>query len=143
MGRGPANVQIVFVHHRRAMVLFFSEAFFLEVADRLARDAEWNKAAAKVTAKIILIATDVGRSILLDVLGVKMTVSSAKPEDPADFKFEAPIEQWNRLGKGEKDLQTLVLQGKIKFRGPLAKLVPLQPALFRVEVVARDIPKEF
>jgi len=125
------------------MVLFFSEAFFQEVADRLGRDAEWNKAAAKVTAKIMLTATDIGRSILLDVLGVKVMVGPAKPEDPADFKFEAPIEQWNRLGKGEKDLQTLVLQGKIKFRGPLAKLVPMQPALFRIEVAARDIPKEF
>ncbi len=125
------------------MVLFFSEAFFQEVAHRLGRDAEWNKAAAKVTAKIMLTATDASRSILLDVLGAKMTVSSAKPDDPAEFKFEAPMEQWNRLGKGEKDLQTLVLQGKIKFRGPLAKLVPMQPALFRIEVVARDIPKEF
>ncbi len=59
------------------------------------------------------------------------------------MKFEGPMEQWTRLGKGGKDLQTLVLQGKIKFRGSLAKLVPLQPALFRIEVVARDIPKKF
>ena len=72
-----------------------------------------------------------------------MAVRVAAPDEPADFKFEAPLEQWNRVGKGEKDLQTLVLQGRIKFRGPLSKLLPLQPALFRIEVVARDIPKEF
>ena len=125
------------------MFLFFSEAFFQEVADRLLRDAEWNRAAARLTAKIILTDTDLARSIMLDVVGVAMGVRAAKPDDPADFKFEAPTEQWNRLGKGEKDLQTLVLQGKIKFRGPLAKLVPMQPALFRIEVVARDIPKGF
>ncbi len=86
---------------------------------------------------------DAGLSIPLGVQGGKKAVRPAAPEELADLKVEAPIEQWTRLGKGEKDLQTLVLQGKIKFRGSLAKLVPLQPALFRIEVVARGIPKEF
>ena len=125
------------------MVEFFSEAFFQEVATRLPSDAEWTKHAAKLTAKIILTATDASRSLLLEVQGGRIGVRSAAADEPADFKFEAPLEQWNRLGKGEKDLQTLVLQGKIKFRGPLTKLVPMQPALLRIEVVARDIPKEF
>lgn len=125
------------------MVQFFSEAFFSEVAQRLATDADWNKNAGKVTSKIMLTATDAGRSLLLDVQGGKVTVRTASADEPADFKFEAPMEQWTRLGKGERDLQTLVLQGKIKFRGALAKLVPLQPALFRIEAVARAMPKEF
>ena len=125
------------------MVQFFSETFFQQVANRLDNDAEWGKNAARVTAKIVLTATDAGLSILLDVQGGKMTARAATADEPADFKFEAPMEQWTRLGKGEKDLQTLVLQGRIKFRGPLAKLVPLQPALFRIEVVARDLPKDF
>lgn len=125
------------------MAQFFSEAFFREVAERLASDADWNKHAAKITSRVMLTATDAGRSLLLDVQSGRMTVRSAAADEPADFKFEAPMEQWTRLGRGEKDLQTLVLQGKIKFRGALAKLVPMQPALFRIEVVARDIPKEF
>ncbi len=125
------------------MVQYFSEAFFSEVAHRLASDEDWNKNAAKVTAKIMLTATDAGSSLLLDVQGGRMTVRTSAADEPADFKFEAPMEQWARLGKGERDLQTLVLQGKIKFRGALAKLVPLQPALFRIEAVSRAIPKEF
>ena len=125
------------------MVQFFSETFFQQVANRLDNDAEWSKNAARITAKIMLTATDAGRSILLDIQAGKMTARAGTTDEPADFKFEAPMEQWTRLGKGEKDLQTLVLQGRIKFRGPLAKLVPLQPALFRIEVVARDLPKEF
>ena len=125
------------------MVQFFSEAFFQEVGDRLAIDAGWTKSAARLTAKFLLTATDAGRSIMLDIQTGKLTARAATADEPSDFKFEAPMEQWTRLGKGEKDLQTLVLQGRIKFRGPLSKLLPLQPALFRIEVVARDIPKEF
>ena len=139
----PAKVQIPWGHRARTMVQFFSEAFFQEVGHRLAIDAEWTKSAARLTAKFLLTATDAGRSIMLDIQSGRLTVRAAKADEPSDFKFEAPMEQWTRLGKGEKDLQTLVLQGRIKFRGPLSKLVPLQPALFRIEVVARDVPKEF
>ena len=139
----PAKVQIPWGHRATAMVQFFSEAFFQEVGDRLAIDAEWTKNAARVTAKFLLTATDAGRSIMLDIQSGRLTARAGTADEPSEFKFEAPMEQWTRLGKGEKDLQTLVLQGRIKFRGPLSKLLPLQPALFRIEVVVRDIPKEF
>ena len=125
------------------MVQFLSEAFFQEVGNRLSTDGEWKENAGRVTARIMLTATGSGRSIMLDLQSGNLTARAAAPDDPADFKFEAPMEQWTRLGQGEKDLQTLVLQGRIKFRGPLAKLLPLQPALFRIEVVVRNIPKEF
>jgi len=72
-----------------------------------------------------------------------VTVRGTKPDEPADFKFEGPYDVWARIGKERKDLNSLVLQGKIKFRGSIAKLIPLQGVLVRVEAVARAIPAEF
>ena len=125
------------------MVQFFSDAYFTELASRLEKDPEWVKGASKVTAKLMMTVADRNEAHMLDVQAGAVTVRAAKPEEPADFKFEGPYEVWARLGKDRKDLNTLVLQGKIRFRGSLAKLMPLQGVLVRIEGVAREIPAEY
>ena len=125
------------------MVVFFSDAYFVELASRLQRDPDWVKGAAKVTAKLMMTVTDRSEAHLLDVQGGIVSARAARPDEPADFKFEGPYEQWARLGKERKDLNSLVLQGKIKFRGSLSKLMPLQSVLVRVEAVARSIPADY
>jgi len=124
-------------------VRFFSDEYFTELAGRLQNDPDWAKGASKVTAKLMMTVTDRSEAHLLDVQAGNVSVRPAKPDEPADFKFEAPYEVWSRIGKERKDLNSLVLQGKIKFRGSLAKLLPLQGILVRVEAVARAIPAEF
>jgi putative sterol carrier protein len=125
------------------MAQFFSDEYFTELAARLQKDPDWIKGAAKLTAKLMMTVTDRNEAHLLDVQSGNVTVRPAKPDEPADFKFEGPYEVWVRIGKERKDLNSLVLQGKIKFRGSLAKLLPLQGVLVRVEAVARAIPAEF
>ncbi len=122
---------------------FFSDTYFEELAARLQKDADWLRGAAKVTAKLMMTVTDRNEAHLLDVQAGNVSVRPAKPDEPADFKFEGPYEVWARIGKEKKDLNSLVLQGKIKFRGSLAKLLPLQGVLVRVEAVARAIPSEY
>ena len=125
------------------MARYFSTEFFQELAARLPSDPDWMKGAAKVTTKLMMTVTDRGESTILDVQAGQVTARAAKPDDPADFKFEAPYEQWVRVAKEKKDIQSLVLQGKIKFRGPLAKFMPMQPALVRMEAVARNMAADF
>jgi putative sterol carrier protein len=125
------------------MAQFFSDEYFTELAARLQKDPDWIKGAAKLTAKLMMTVTDRNEGHLLDIQAGNVTVRPAKPDEPADFKFEGPYEVWTRIGKERKDLNSLVLQGKIKFRGSLAKLLPLQGVLVRVEAVARAIPAEF
>ncbi len=122
---------------------FFSDAYFTELVARLQKDPDWIKGAARVTAKLMMTVTDRNEAHLLDIQAGNVTVRATKPDEPADFKFEGPYEVWARIGKERKDLNSLVLQGKIKFRGSLAKLLPLQGVLVRVEAVARAIPAEF
>ncbi len=125
------------------MVQFFSTAYFEELAGRLNKDAEWARGASKITTKLMMTVMDRGQAHLFDILSGRVAVRDAKPDEPADFKFEGPYEQWARLGKEKKDLNSLVLQGKIKFRGSLAKLLPMQSVLVRIEAIAREIPAEF
>jgi putative sterol carrier protein len=125
------------------MVEYFSEPFFGEVASRLNADAEWRKKASNVSVKIILTCVDRGRSFLIDARDGIVSSTESTPDFPADFKFEGTYDAWTMLGKGEKDLQSLVLGGKIRFRGSMPKIMALIGPLTRFTQVAQQVPKEF
>jgi putative sterol carrier protein len=125
------------------MTQYFTKDFFDEVATRLNADAEWAKKATTVTAKVVLTAVDRGASFLLDIHNGQVTSSQVAPDVPADFKFEGNYDAWTMLGKGEKDFQSLVLGGKIRFRGSMPKIMALMGQLARITAVSQQIPKTF
>jgi putative sterol carrier protein len=125
------------------MVAYFTKAFFDEVATRLNADPEWTRKAATIAAKIALTCTDRGRSFLIEVRNGIVSATESTADAPADFKFEGTYEAWSQLGKGEKDLQSLVLGGKIRFRGSMPKVMALMGSLGRITEMARLVPKEF
>lgn len=125
------------------MAKYFTKAFFDEVASRLNADPGWARKAAAVSSKVVLTVTDRGSSFLIEVRSGAISVSEAPAEIPADFKFEGPYDAWVQLGRGEKDFQSLVLGGKIRFRGSMPKIMALMGSLDRITQVAREIPKEF
>ncbi len=106
-------------------------------------DAEWMKKASGSSFKSIITITDRTKSFLLDVASGKVAVSESAPDVPADFKFEGPYDSWTILGRGEKDFQSLVMAGKVKFRGSMPKVMGLMPAWNRLIKVAQQLPKEF
>jgi putative sterol carrier protein len=125
------------------MVGYFTGAFFEEVANRLNVDPEWSKKATSLTAKVVLTCVDRKASFLLDVANGRVSSSVVPADVPADFKFEGNYDAWTQLGKGEKDFQSLVMGGKIRFRGSMPRIMALMGVLNRVTVVARDVPKDF
>lgn len=125
------------------MVQYFTEAFFGEVATRLNADPEWTKKASIVTAKIVLTCVDRNASFLLDIMAGRVTSSKVAPDVPADFKFEGNYETWMALGKGDKDFQSLVMGGKIHFRGSMPKIMALIGQLSRITQAAQQVPTEF
>jgi putative sterol carrier protein len=125
------------------LVQFFTKAYFDEVAKRLNEDEEWTKKAGGLTTKITLICPDRDASYMLAIEEGQVTALDVAPEDPADFKFEGPWDSWMKIGKGEADFQTLVLTGKMKFRGSMPKIMGMMGQLGRLTQVAVDIPKEF
>jgi putative sterol carrier protein len=122
---------------------YFTQAFFQEVADRLNADSDWSKKAAGVTAKVVLTCVDRSASFLIVVANGKVSTSEVAADVPADFKFEGTYEAWTQLGKGEKDFQSLVMGGKIRFRGSMPKIMALMVVLSRITAIARDVPKDF
>ena len=125
------------------MVQYFSKEFFDELAAALNVDAEWLKKTSSSAFKSIITITDRSKSFFLDVAGGKVAVTEVTPDVPADFKFEGPYEAWVILGKGEKDFQSLVMAGKVKFRGSMPKVMGLMGAWNRLIKVAQQLPKEF
>jgi len=125
------------------MAQYFTKSFFDEVASRLNADAEWAKKSSATTAKIVLTCFDRNVSFLLDIQGGKVAANQVSADAPADFKFECTYDVWTQLGKGEKDFQSLVLGGKIRFRGSLPKIMALTSQLNRITQVAQQVPKEF
>ena len=118
---------------------YFSEEYFHELARRLNADPEWGKKAAATTLKVTLTVTDRASSCMLEIANGVVTARKAAPEDPADFKFEAPYDIWGRIALGQTDFNTAVLTGKMKFKGSLAKIMAIQPQMMRLTQVAKDI----
>lgn len=125
------------------MLQYFTKDFFDAVANRLNADPEWTKKASNITSKIVLTCFDRKSSFLLDVQNGKVAVSDVAPDVPADFKFEGNYDAWVQLAKGEKDFQSLVMAGKIRFRGSMPKIMALMGQLNRITLVAQQVPKEF
>jgi putative sterol carrier protein len=125
------------------MVRYFTKEFFAEVGGRLNADPEWRKKAATISAKIVLTCSDRSASFLLDIQNGKVAVLDVAPDVPADFKFEGNYDAWTQLGRGEKDFQSLVLGGKIRFRGSMPKVMALMGSLSRITQLAQQVPKEF
>lgn len=125
------------------MVQYFSKDFFDALALALNADAEWMKKASSSTFKTVITITDRSKSYLLDVVSGKVAVTEAAPDVPADFKFEGPYDSWTILGKGEKDFQSLVMGGKIKFRGSMPKVMGMMGQWNRLIKLAQELPKEF
>lgn len=125
------------------MAEFFSGAFFQELAARLNEDEEWKKKGADLTTRIVVTCTDRDLSFLLDLQEGQVSASKVDAEEPADFKFEGPYDSWRASAEGEKDLQTLVMTGRMKFKGSMSKIMAMMGPLGRLTAVLRDIPTEF
>jgi len=141
--RHPFSNDEAFIPRGRILVEYFTTAFFTELAAGLNADPEWQKKAGSMTVKLVLTVTDRGSSHLLDVQGGRVTASETTADSPADFKFEGPYDAWVTLGKGEKDFQSLVMAGKLKFRGSMPKVMGMMGQLNRVTFLAQQLPKEF
>ena len=87
--------------------------------------------------------TDKTKSYLLDVVSGRVTATEVAPDVPADFKFDGPYASWVILGKGEKDFQSLVMGGKIKFRGSMPTVMGMMGQWNRLIKLAQELPKEF
>jgi len=120
----------------------FSSEYFAELARRLNTDPVWLEKARTLTVKITLTVTDRASSYMLDIVNGTVTPKAAKPEDPADFKFEGPADMWGKIMAGQTDFNTAVITGKMKFKGSLPKIMGIQPQMNKLVQTAKEIPAQ-
>ncbi|MFQ5908591.1 MAG: SCP2 sterol-binding domain-containing protein [Thermoplasmata archaeon] len=125
------------------MAKFFTDSYFQDLADRLNKDGEWGKKAEGISTKIVATANDRDFSVLLDIQDGVVTASQVDADAPADFKFEADYDVWKASAQGEGDLTTLVMTGRMRFRGSMSKIMGMMTPLNRLTEILRELPKDF
>ncbi len=125
------------------MAKFFTEEYFQDLADRLNADDEWRKKAEGVSSKIVVTVSDRDFSELLDIQAGEVTASKGDADTLADFKFEADYDVWKGAAQGEGDLTTLVMTGRMRFRGSMSKIMGMMAPLNRLTEILRELPKDF
>ncbi len=119
---------------------YLSQEFFDELARRLNTDPVWLEKARALTVKITLTVSDQASCYLLNIVNGTVTPKAARPEDPADFKFEGPTDVWGKIMAGQTDFNTAVITGKMKFKGSLPKIMGIQPQMNKLVQTAKEIP---
>lgn len=125
------------------MVKFFGTEFFQELAARLNADAKFKELTKDIKTSMLFVIEDQNKAYLLTVTNGNAIAQESGLETPAEFKFIAPYEQWVVTGKGEADMNSLVLKGKMKFKGSLTKILYYQKRLLYITEILKGIPTEF
>ncbi len=121
------------------MVRYFTSEFFEALVASLNQDEEWQRRARRLNLKILLNVTDRGEVHLLQVTEGTLSTHGAKPEDLDDFKLEGTYDNWATFTTGENDLPTLVMTGRLRFKGSVSKIMALQDPLNRLAQIARSL----
>ncbi len=125
------------------MIQFYTKEFFEELARRLNADADWGKAMARQTFRMVCRASDKKRSFLIAVAKGKVSTAEATPKTRAEYRFEGHYDDWVSLCKGEAEMDRLIQQGKIRLAGSMSDVMGLMGPLNKIVLTARSFPKEF
>ncbi len=131
------------VSSAHGMIEFYTLGFFEEVGRRLNADPEWARTMKGHDMRIVCSASDKKRSFFITVKGGSVSVGTATPETPADYRFEGRYATWMALCKGEAEMDRLIQQGKIRLAGSMPEVMGLMGPLNRIVMAARSFPKEF
>jgi alkyl sulfatase BDS1-like metallo-beta-lactamase superfamily hydrolase len=128
---------------RSRLAKYLSNEFFQELAGRLAADGQFQARAKGLKTSMMFTVEDQQKTFLLTLEDGRVHAQEGQPDAPAEFKFAAPYVHWVAAAKGEADLQSLVLQGKLKFKGSLTKILYYADRLMAIADALKSMPKEF
>lgn len=106
-------------------------------------DAKFKEATKEIKTSMMFIVEDQNKAFLLSVNDGVASAHESPPEAPAEFKFIAPYKEWVVTGRGEADMQSLIMKGRMKFKGSLTKILYYQSRLLTIVDVMKGIPAEF
>ncbi len=125
------------------MAKFLSDEYFSEVQAGLASDQKWQESSKSIKTSIAMSVTDIGQNYVLAVENGTTTLSKVAPGTPAEFSLDGTYEAWSKVVKGETDIQSAVLSGKLKFKGSITKILIYRDRFTRFAEVMKNVPTEF
>lgn len=121
----------------------FTRPFFDELANRINSDPDFQKKSSSLNLKVLMSCRDKDRHFLLTFTNGKAAISDGAADTPADFAFSGDYEKWHANHKGEQSLEQMIMSGKIKFKGSMAKILGVRSQLTMVDKISQKIPAEF
>lgn len=125
------------------MVEAFTRPFFDELASRINSDPDFQKKSGSLNLKILMSCRDKNRHFLMTITNGKVAISDAAADTPADFAFSGDYEKWQINHKGDQSLEQMIMSGKIKFKGSMAKILGVRSQLTMVDKISQKVPAEF
>jgi putative sterol carrier protein len=125
------------------MAKFMSDEYFSQVQAALSQDPKWSENAKTIKTTIAFNVTDMSQNYVLGVEDGATTIQKVAPGTPAEFSFDGTYDTWCKVAKGEMDLQSAVLKGKLRFKGSLTKILMYRERFVRIAEVMQAVPKDF
>jgi putative sterol carrier protein len=125
------------------LVKFLSDEYFSQVQAALSQNQKWLESTKSVKTSIAFNVTDIGQYYVLTVENGVTTLQKVAAGMPVEFSFDGTYDAWIKVVKGEMDIQSAVLKGKLRFKGSITKILMYRDRLIRVAEVMSDVPKEF
>ena len=125
------------------MAKFLSDEYFSEFQSVLAQDQKWADSTKSVKTSVAFGVTDTGQYYVLTVENGTTSLQKAAQGAQAEFSFDGTYDAWTKVVRGEVDIQSAVLNGLLRFRGSITKILMYRDRFVRMAELMRDLPKEF
>ena len=102
---------------------FWSEEFFQAASESLNKSPVFSPIFKGMRTTIVAESTDKGGCIMIQVRDNLVSVRPAAKDEPADFRFSAPYDEWVSIVKDDVQLRGEVVKGRVRFRGSMPMML--------------------
>lgn len=124
------------------MVEYFTDEYYQTIAKRLNDDDEFQEKASNLSTSLVQVAKDKDKAVKFTIDDGQVTAQEVGPDEEAEFRLIASYDDWTKVVKGEEKVDKLVMMGKMKVEGSMAKLLQYRDQLEYLTKVGQDIGPE-
>lgn len=121
------------------MTEYFSLDYFQQIAGLLNADETFQRKGANLSTRLLFVANDKDRALLLQIDKGKVSAEPATRETAADFVFTSDYPTWVTNHRDGKTLEMLIMTGKVRMKGSIPRILQLKSQLGAVDQKARSI----
>lgn len=124
------------------MVEYFTTDYYNALADALNGNEEFQEKAKGLQTSLVQVAKDRGKAVKFTIDDGSVTAEEVDPEAEGEFRLIASYDDWAKVVKGEEKVDKLVMMGKMKVEGSMAKLLQHRNTLEFLTKVGQELSPE-